>query len=219
MKRAILTGASDGLGFEISRCLIERGFEVIGLSRNKPDNNDVVHIKTDLTDDDSIKSAIQKIREGYKEFDLLINCAGVLNIVPIEKLDSSDTGDLFKVNVISPMILVSGLIDLVRKNEADIVNVGSTMGFKAYEKQAAYTGSKWAMRGFTKNLQVELKNTPCRVIGFNPGGFKSRLFEKATGKEMNLDGFMEAKDIANFLMKIIDLPKNMEVSEVIINRK
>ena len=56
------------------------------------------------------------------------------------------------------MFLVSQLIDLIKLSEADIINIGSTIGLKqGYENQLAYTTSKWALRGTSYNLQLELK--------------------------------------------------------------
>ncbi len=92
---------------------------------------------------------------------------------------------------------------------------------KAYVDQAVYGASKWAVRGFTKNLQEEFKGKPNRVISFCPGGFKTKLFEKATGIDNTENGgeWMKPEDLALLLKQILDLPKNMEVSEIVINRK
>lgn len=219
MKRVIITGASDGLGLELAKSFSQKGVEVLSISRSDPKIKKVVHLKTDLTDKDQIKQIIQAINDRFKTFDVLINCAGVINIKPLDSLDFKETEELFRINVIAPMILTSGLLNLIKKNEADIVNVGSTIGFKAYEKQCAYGASKWAMRGFNENLRLELKNTKVRVIGFMPGGFKSKLFEKATGVKANLDPYMDPKDLAKLMIQILELPKKIEVSEIIINRK
>ena len=143
----------------------------------------------------------------------------MLNIKPINALDYTETEKLFRVNVIAPVIFTSRLIDLIQKNEADIVNVGSTVGLKAYEGQCAYGSSKWAIRGLNENLRLELKKSNVRVIGFMPGGFKSKFVEKYTGVKANLDPYMEPKYLAKFMIQILELPKNMEISEVIINRK
>ncbi|MBC8495140.1 SDR family NAD(P)-dependent oxidoreductase [archaeon] len=218
MKRVILTGASEGLGFELSKLLLKKDIEVIALCRQKP-SCDVVHIETDLSSDESIKEAIEKIKNDYSKFDVLINCADVLSVKPLDKIDSDELENLFKVNVLSQIKLVSGLLSLIKKNESDIVNVGSTVGLKAYTDQCAYGSSKWAVRGTTKNLQLELGKTKCRVIGFNPGGFKSTLFEKATGQKVNLEGFMEPIELAKLMIQILELPKTLEVSEIEINRK
>jgi NADP-dependent 3-hydroxy acid dehydrogenase YdfG len=76
--------------------------------------------------------------------------------------------NLMKVNTFAPLFLTSQLFDLIKENEADILNVGSTVGTKAYENQASYGASKWALRGISLNLQTELAKTKCRVIQFNP---------------------------------------------------
>jgi NADP-dependent 3-hydroxy acid dehydrogenase YdfG len=73
-----------------------------------------------------------------------------------------------KVNTLAPIFLTSQLFDLIKENEADIMNVGSTVGRKAYANQCAYATSKWALRGTSLNLQLELMKTKCRVIQFNP---------------------------------------------------
>jgi short-subunit dehydrogenase len=218
-RRIIITGASDGLGLELAKSFSQKGFEVLSVSRRDPKIKNVVHLKTDLTNEDQIKKTIQIIKDSFSSFIALINCAGVINIKPLDALDFRQTEELFKINVIAPMILTSGLLNLIKKNEADIVNVGSTIGFKAYEKQCAYGASKWAIRGFNENLRLELKNTKVRVIGFMPGGFKTKIFEKATGVKVNLDPYMDPKDLAKLMIYILELPKKMEVSEIIINRK
>jgi 3alpha(or 20beta)-hydroxysteroid dehydrogenase len=216
--RYIITGASEGLGLALARECLVRGIDVVGLSRSKPPV-ETTHIPVDLTDTTSIEKAIEeiKLQDG---FDALINCAGVLSQTPLEALDMAETEALFRVNVLGPMQLVSGLIAEIKKHEADIVNVASTIGLKAYEEQLAYGSSKWALRGMSKNLQLELKQTKSRVISFCPGGFKSKIFEKATGKEMDFGkGWMEPDDLARLLLDLLALPKNMEVSEIVVNRK
>lgn len=218
MKKAIITGASDGLGLKIAEKLSAKGWRVISLSRSKPKIN-IKHIKVDLTRPEEIEVASKKIKKDYSEFDCLINCAGILSIQNIENIDYHEIENLFKVNVLAPIKLTSNLMPEIKRNEADVINIGSTIGFKAYQDQCAYGASKWAVQGLNQNLQLELKNTKCRVIGFNPGGFKSKLAEKATGKPINLDAFMDPEYLADLLIYIMELPKELEVSQIIINRK
>jgi 3-oxoacyl-[acyl-carrier protein] reductase len=219
MKTIIITGVSDGLGYQLAKKALDAGHKVVGISRNVPDLK-IYHIKGDLTEEDGLNTVVKIIKEKYSKFDVLINCAGMLSVKPLGEVDYTETLKLFKLNVIAPLFLVSELVELIKSNEADIVNVGSTVGSKAYENQAAYGSSKWAVRGLNTNLQLEFKNTKCRVIGFNPGGFKSNFFEKATGIENNdWSGWMNPLDIAEFVLQIIALPKNMEVSDINLNRK
>lgn len=219
MPKAIITGVSEGLGYEVSKLLLSKRWEVLGISRSKPDLK-IEHVAADLTKEEDLNKVIEKIRADFSDFSVLINCAGKLNIVPPTEVDYAETENLFKLNVLAPLYLSSKLLDLVKENEATIVNIGSSIGFKAYEGQAAYGTSKWAIRGLNHNLQLELKATKARVIGFNPGGFKSRIFEKATGETTtDWSGWMDPKEIAKLILQTIELPKNMEVSEIVVNRK
>ncbi len=175
----------------------------------------------DLTNEKSMLNACKIIKEKYKEFEAFINCAGVPGIQELDKITYSCLENLMKINSIAPMFLVSQLIGLIKENAADIINVGSTIGLKqGYENQLAYTTSKWALRGTSYNLQLELKKYNCRVIQFNVGGMNTRMHEKYTGiKIENPDLWMNPSDIAEIMLYTLSLPKKIEISEITINRK
>ena len=123
-------------------------------------------------------------------------------------------------NVKSQILLTSYLFERIKKDSTDIVCVSSTSGTKGVPGRAVYSTSKWAVRGFAKNLQAEFNQAPNRVVSFVPGGFKSDIVKKVNGKDLeNPEEWMNPEYIAGFIKQILDLPKNMEVSEVIINRK
>jgi len=216
----IITGASDGLGRQLAKLFSEDGKEVINISRHKSDFASL-NLLCDLSKEDEIKEIVRQILNMDKKLDAIINCAGVLSVQPLGEINGQEFDRLMSVNVKAAMLLVSGLIEKIKKDETDIVNVSSSVGLKGYHEQAIYGASKWAMRGFSANLQVELKGTKSRIISFCPGGFKTKLFEKATGVDNTKDGsnWMKVEDVALALKQTLDLPKNMEVSEMMINRK
>jgi len=215
----VITGASDGLGQELALLYKNRGKRVISLSRTLP-SQDIDHIVTDLTNQQDIERAAALILKIDEPLQALINCAGVMSLEPLGSISPTEVERVFKTNVLSAIQLTSLLTDRIKKDSSDIVNVASTVGTKAYPDQAAYGASKWAMRGFSQNLQLELKATKCRVISFCPGGFVSDILKKATGQSLqNPSEWMDPKDLAGFMLNILDLPKNMEVSEVVINRR
>ena len=165
--------------------------------------------------------ACDLIKQKYSKFDALINCAGVPGIQKLNEITYSCLDILMKINSVAPMFLTSQLIDLIKENEADIINVGSTIGLKqGYENQLVYTTSKWALRGTSYNLQLELKKYNCRVIQLNVGGMNTRMHEKYTGNKIeNPDEWMDPKDIADVMLYTLNLPKKVEISEITINRK
>jgi NADP-dependent 3-hydroxy acid dehydrogenase YdfG len=214
----IITGASDGLGLQIAKIYKAAGKRVVNLSRRDSQYADD-NIRTDLTDEASIKSAAAQIQQINEPLDILVNCAGVMSLEPLNGISASEIDRTFGVNIKGPILLVSALADRIKQDDTDILNVASTVGLKAYPDQAAYGASKWAMRGFSQNLQIELKATN-RVISFCVGGFKSDIAKKVTGQDIpDPENWMDPQDIAAFMKQILDLPKNMEVSEIVINRR
>lgn len=215
----VITGASGHLGGAVAQVLLAKGKKVVNLSRSDKSKG-AQFIAVDLTDPGSIEKAAEQVNKINEPLEALINCAGIFSAQPVNAMDGPQIEKTFATNIEGPMLLTSLLMDKIKKDQADIVNVASTVGTKAYADQAAYGASKWAVRGFSANLQVELKDTPCRVISFCPGGFESKLFEKATGVDNTASGkWMTAEDLAELIVKILELPKNMEVSEIIVNRK
>jgi short-subunit dehydrogenase len=216
----VITGASDGLGLQLAKLYKESGKKVVNISRTESKFADV-NIVCDLSDQASVENAVKEIVKIHEPIDSLINCAGILSIEKPGSVSPDVLERVFKVNALAPIVLVSKLYDRLVEDKCDIVNVSSTVGTKAYPDQAAYGSSKWAIRGFSQNLQVEFKDLPNRVISFCPGGFKTQFFKKGTGVDNTGDGpeWMRPEDLALFMKQILDLPKNMEVSEVVINRK
>ncbi len=184
-KKFIITGASDGLGLELAKQFIKKGYTVISISRSKPTISEIIHIKADLLIEKDIDKAVEIIKSKHSDFSCLINSAGVFSASPVDSLEYQDLENLYKINVLAPMYLTSKLLELIKRNSADIVNIGSTISFKAYESQTAYGSSKWAIRGLNENLRLEFKTSKVRVIGFHPGGFKSKFVEKYTGENWN----------------------------------
>lgn len=210
MKKILITGASSGLGLEAGKIFQEKNFEVINLSRKESEFQDIT---LDLSNDESIKNAIKTIRENHSDFEILILNSGIMPLGKVGEMNF-DLDNLFKVNITGTIKLVNELIDIIKKNKADIVFVGSIASLNGYENHSAYCSSKHAVEGFIRSLQVEMKDEPVRVIGFLPGGFNSNL-RGGIIKE----GYMEPKDLAKLMFQILDLPKSVEVSEIVINRK
>jgi NADP-dependent 3-hydroxy acid dehydrogenase YdfG len=210
MKKAIITGASNGLGKEIGNLLKEKGTEIINISTSKSHFEDII---TDLGNESEIENAIDIIKKEHSNFDLIVLNAGIMPLANIGEINFN-IDKLFKINVTSSIKLVNELLNLIKKNKADIVIIGSASSFKPYPEHSVYTSTKHATEGFIKSLQLELKEDNVRVIGFHPGGFNSNL-RGGIIKE----GYMDPKDLAKILVNILELPKNIEVSEIILNRK
>ncbi len=178
-----------------------------------------------MLDEKKMEEVVARIQAEYSQFDLLIQCAGDGDGEEIDKLEWEKTQDVFTLNAVAPIILTSKLLSLVKNNQADIINIGATIALKPYQYFSVYGASKWAFRMWTENLQLELKGTSSRVIGVYPGGMNTKWNEKRGNQIKAISwkdigtSFMNTDDIAWFIFQIVQLPKNIEISEVVINRK
>ena len=216
----VITGASDGLGYELARLYKQEGKTVVNISRKACDVADY-NLLHDLTKGEEIVAAANGISGIEESLEVVINNAGVYSEEPIGKITEDEIKRLMATNVKSNILLTSELLDRIEKDGTDIVNVLSTAATKGNSKHAVYAASKWAQRGYAESLQNALKNTKSRVINVMPGGMDTKLFEKDLGSDPTENGeyWMDPKDVARLIVQILDLPKNMEVSEIIINRK
>lgn len=219
----IITGASSGLGKEVAKIALEQGCKVVCISNEKCDLKGVNNIVCDLTDEKQIDRAVKEIIGKYPKFDVLINNAGVVSEQPQNALEYKEIERVMRVNAFAPMYLTSKLLDLIKENEADIINVGSTTILGGYSDMSIYGASKWANRGVSVHHRLELINTNCRVIHFNPGAMATdiwgRFNGKTTAEDLRKQKWANPADMAAFMWQIINLPKSLEVIEVNVKIK
>lgn len=216
----VITGASDGLGHEIAKAYKAAGKRVVNVSRHEcsvADDN-FLH---DLSKGAEITAATQQITAIDEPIDAVINCIGIWGEQPFGKMTEEETDALLATNVKAPALFLSALLDRIKQDGSDVVNVASTAGLKGNKEFPVYNASKWGERGLTEALREELKSTPSRVIAVFPGGMKTKFFEKNLDKDITEDGtyWMEPAEVAKCIKQLLDLPKGIEVSEVTLNRK
>lgn len=226
MKRAIITWWSAWLWLAISTLLIQKWYEVVCLSKTKPIIS-VIHVPVDLLSDESIQQAVDTIQSTYNTFDVLILCAWWWEIQWFWSLSSDAIEKTISLNVTSQIKLVNSLLETVKQNGADIIDIWATIGFKANEHMPVYSIAKWGLRWFIENLRAYLKPTPCRVIAVHPWWMDTNSNLWPTGRETIIAAntwktvwtMMSTDSIASFVTSLLDYPKNIEISEVIINKK
>lgn len=227
MKTAIITWASSWLWLELCKIFVAQWYQVIGLSRSKPIIDTVIHIPTDLSDKDSIEHTAEKITTEYTQFHTIINCAGIWYIEDIDSTDYNHTQEMFQVNIIWQHHLLSLLSSNIRSNNADIVFIWATIGYKANEFMPLYSVTKRWLRWLVENRRANLKDTQSRVLHISPWWLQTESNIWPDGRESIISlktwkkiwVFMDPTIIAEFIYSTLQLPKNIELSEVVINRK
>lgn len=203
MKRAVVTGASSGIGKAVAATLRDRGYQVIGTSR-KPDAvapesvlPDVDYRALDLTDPHSIAS----FAEGLGDVDVLVNNAGESQAGPLEELPTDAVERLFRLNVLGPIALTQQVLPRMRERRTGrIVMVGSMLASFPIAYRSSYTASKAAIKGFATAARLELAPFGVWITTVEPGSIKTGITERRT-RYIN-DNSAYAEDFGTVMTKL-----------------
>ena len=167
--KALILGASGGIGSAIARQLVTRGAAVILVARQREPldllgrelsqaGGLVIMMTGDLVAD--APGVVENAIKVVGRIDILINCAGVQTFGFAKHEAAKVTAALFATNVIGPIQLINALLPhMLDRGQGRIVNVGSIFGSIGFPCLASYSASKFALRGFSEALRRELAGT------------------------------------------------------------
>lgn len=219
-RTVIVTGGSDGLGKALVDSLITSGFRVVNVSRRENKNADI-NILSDLSTIDGITNATTSILEISMPIKAIIYSAGVLSFNDAGSMNEKDYDRVFNINTKAPMLMTSELLKKFKSDETDIVIINSVAGIQSYPAQTLYNSSKAALHSYTKDLRETLSQTSSRVIGVYPGMLDTDMAQKIPDGAMpkSRHPSISPSALADYIVYTINLPKVMEVSDIVINRK
>jgi len=225
-KRAIVTGASSGIGRATAAALAEAGVRVVGGARRVARLETEIALELDVADAASCERFVTEAVDRVGGLDILVNNAGLaLGRAPFDESSEEDEAPVFAVNV-------AGLVRMTRlclphfRDWGHIVNMGSVAGRQAYENGATYVTSKFAERGFTYALREDLLGRPIRITSVDPGlvetDFSLVRFkgdeEKAAAVYRGIDA-MQPEDIADCILFALTRPWHVNVDEIVVKAR
>ncbi|TCK26774.1 SDR family NAD(P)-dependent oxidoreductase [Pseudonocardia endophytica] len=162
---ALVTGAAGGIGQSICRGLRDAGARVALVDVDKAaldavadewSGDDVATIAVDLTDDEETAALPARVRAELGGLDVLVNNAGVRQIVPMLELEPADWRRTLDVDLTAPFVLSRAAIPgMVEKGRGKIVNIASMAGHMAFRDRAAYCTAKAGLMMLTKTITME----------------------------------------------------------------
>jgi len=169
---AIVTGAAKGMGGSICRALADEGASVVmggrdtealeahlaRLAAEYPDA-EFVMARCDVTSDADTAALAQVALDRFGRADILVNSAGVIGPIetPAHEVSSRAFRDVLDVNVVGVFLACKAVIPkMIEQGSGRIINIAGTSGLRGYPNRVAYSSSKWAVRGLTRTLALEL---------------------------------------------------------------
>lgn len=189
-KVVLITGTNSGFGWLTAHSVAALGHQVYATMRDTQGKNaekaealsalkNVTVLDVTLTEDDSVKQAVDRVIAEAGRIDVLVNNAGFSLNGVAESFTTADVQAIFDVNVFAPWRFIKQVLPAMRK-QADglIINVTSGFGRVSFPFATIYAGSKFGLEGITEGLHYEVKRLGIDVAILEPGAFPTEMNQK-----------------------------------------
>lgn len=221
-RRALVTGASSGIGEAVTRLLASRGYRVALLARRRERLDRIVNelpaveggphlvLPCDLTDFPAIEGAVASMAESFGGLDLLVNNAGIGYRARVAELDPTELRRVFDTNVFALLLTCKAAHPLLCEGEDPVVvNVSSVVGRRGIPGQAGYSASKAAVCSVGEALRVEWADDGIAVTTLNPALTATGFFQAQANPEALPDPDLgEASAAADVAKEVLELDQS-----------
>ena len=198
-KNIVITGASSGIGKQITMTAAKLGANIIMVSRNINklnnlennlntlyENQNFASFKLDISNSNQVNNIFKKIIKEVDTIDVLINNAGIASDDLVIRMTDEKWNNVIETNL-SGTFYCSRAISkqMIRQKKGKIINIGSIIGIMGNKGQANYAASKSGIIGLTKSLAKELSSRNITVNVVNPGYISTEMTEKLNNEQKN----------------------------------
>lgn len=185
----LITGASKGIGLEVAKTVLANGDKVIATSRNVAEqiknigeaSENFLPLKVDITNEDEVKSAVEKGIETFGNIDVVLNNAGYYLVGSMEEISDDEFRKTIDVNLFGMANVIRQTMPYLRKQQSGhIINISSSMGYIGYANTGSYNASKFAVIGLSEALAQEVKPFGIHVTVVAPGMFRTNFMSDTT---------------------------------------
>ncbi|MDQ0481867.1 3-hydroxybutyrate dehydrogenase [Guptibacillus hwajinpoensis] len=225
-KTVFITGAARGIGFEIGETFASNGAKVVlsdineegteEAARNLRDKGyDVIGIKADVTNEDEIKSAIDRTVEEYGRLDVLINNAGLQHVTAIENFPTDKFRMMQDIMLTAPFIATKHVFPIMKKQGfGRIINMASINGVIGFAGKAAYNSAKHGLIGLTKVSALEGAEHGITVNAMAPGYVDTPLVRGQMEDLAKERGVELEKVLEEVIYPLVPQKRLLEVKEI-----
>jgi 3-oxoacyl-[acyl-carrier protein] reductase len=226
--KAIITGASSGIGLAIAKTLSKEGWQIASASRssdkgsdlakvlinNHPEGKESFIIQADLSQSKDQTKFIEEVKKRWDCPDLIICNAGIYKTDLPSEISTEKLLEQLEINAFQAIRIVNEWLPLMKeRGKGTIIFTGSIINIYPRTSAASYTLSKNLLDGYSRMLFDELKNTSIKITRIQPGSVDTPSFDI---EEAPVDTFVKPEDIASAVSWILRLPDTTQIEELII---
>lgn len=184
----LITGASRGFGNSFARIALANGCRVVATAR-KPaavvaslgEHDDLLPVELDVTDTQSIKTAVDAAIEAFGRIDVLVNNAGFGIFGSLEEMTDEEMRAIYETNVFGAMNVTRAVLPIMRaQGSGRIINMGSMASFACDPGGTLYDSTKFAIAGMSEALALEMKPFGIESMVVEPGMFRTNFFDRSS---------------------------------------
>lgn len=211
---AVVTGASRGVGFAVTRLLIDGGYRVHAQYHRKP--ADFSHERLSWWQAD-LRAPLDEGTPALERVDALVHCAGVCTLGTCADTPRSEWEEHMAVNLHGPVELTAALLPALRTARGHVVYINSGAGKHANPNWGTYAASKFAARAWCDALRQEEKNIS--VTGIFPGRVATDMQKAIVKQEERVydpTDFLAPETVARSVLHAIGTPKDGQIHEIVL---
>lgn len=218
-KTAIVTGASSGIGYAVSKTLSALGYELYGFGRNFKNTDwntmDNAHpIVCDILDTDRLCAELKQIT-AQNQVHVLVNNAGVGYYGLHEELNPDKIKKLVRTNLEAPMILTQQLLRPLKKTTGYIINISSVTAGQSNPHGCAYGATKAGLASFSHSLFDEARKYGVKVVTIFPDMTQTNLYRNADFREGDeTESYLLPDDVAKAVEWILSQREGVIVTDI-----
>ena len=216
--RALVTGGSSGIGFEIARQLKEKGAEVVICGRDEAKVIEAAKkigahgIRADVSVEADVVALIRRTVELYPDYNVLVNNAGFGSFAPLLDTDLAAMQRLFATNVFGAMVAArESARHFISRKRGNIINISSSAGVRGFAGGTAYAASKFAVSGMTECWRAELRKHDIRVMQINPSEVQTEFFRNDRPPS---ERKLRATEIAHVALSMLEMDDRGFITEL-----
>ena len=204
--------------------LIARHDEPLQKIKDEFAKTDILTAVADVTDFAGLKAAVDQTKEAFGRVDVLFNNAGIMPLSPLAELKRDDWQKTVDVNIMGVLNGIAAVLPIMHEQGAGhILATSSTAGHKVFPTFAVYSGTKYAVRAIMDGLRQEEAKNHIKSTVITPGTTTTNLYKTIPGQQAqkaeaslhdNPNRSLTADDVAQQVVRAIDTPANVSVSEV-----